>query len=81
MTGVVRRNPDRQMFMFDGQLILKNFAAGNIDQRFAEANDWVLGDVGNGIIAIMGKYDGNGNKVPANFDMDSSINTNNFPDV
>lgn len=81
MIGVVRKNSDREMFIKEGQVVLKNTANGNIDQRSSQKNDWVLGDIGDNLIGIMAKFKGGALKDSANYDIDSEINKAVYPDL
>ena len=81
MIGVVG-NRSRKMFITrDGQLVIKNVAAGNINQGFTETNDWVIGETDQNIIAHPGKYQG-GNRADAN-NYDNSLQTDkrDYPDI
>jgi hypothetical protein len=79
MIGIKRLNADRTLFVREGGLILK--ADGNKSQKGREPNDWFLGAVGDSTIASWGKYQGGDKENPDNYDMDSSINRDAFPDV
>ncbi len=80
MIGVVRKNPSRELFIKDNQLILKNVAAGNIHQGFSETSDWVIGGIDDDTIAIPAKYNGGDRRDPANYDNPGQIKKSDYPD-
>ena len=63
-----------------GHLVLKNTEAGNIDQSDSQPNDFVIADLGNKII-IPGKCQNGDKENIDNYDIDASIDKNNYPDI
>ncbi|MEM1339824.1 MAG: hypothetical protein AAF634_11605 [Bacteroidota bacterium] len=81
MIGVVQRNASRELFIREGQLIIKNVAAGNIDQSGSETNDWVIGEIDNEVIALPGKYKGGDRTDPGNYDNPSEVRKSDYQDL
>ncbi len=79
MIGVVRKNPDRTLFIKKGQLILKS--KGNINQGGSEKNDWVMGPQGSNILAGFSKYKGGDTTNPNNYDTPDYVQRDNYPDI
>ena len=81
MIGIKNRNIDRTLFIANGQLVFKNFAAGNIQQRGSEVNDWVLGELDSDSLAVWSKYQGGDKKDKASYDISDSIDPTAYPDI
>ncbi|EAR15443.1 hypothetical protein [Robiginitalea biformata] len=81
MVGLKRLNADRTLFTREGRLIMKNEAAGNIDQRGEEVNDWSQGPIGTNYLTGWAKYRGGAKTDPANYDIPDFIERDAYPDV
>ena len=81
MIGVVRRNSSRKMFISDGQLVLKRHEAGNIDQRFPQTNDFVMGEIGPDRVSDFANYQGGDRNDPNNYSEEGYIDKNDYPIV
>lgn len=81
MIGTRKLNSSRGMFVLGDNLVWKNRPAGNKAQNKLEVNDWVQGPIGNNDMADWSKYKGGDVNDPASYDIPSSVDPTNYPDL